>query len=135
MKILALLIAVYAPVMLLIHVSTGKILKAWNKQPDSGISLWFPPQRALRVEGTFWLLALAAWPLWRPFVLKVLVVAFSAIHFGIWAAAEFRGRGKGESAFTASPATKRAIVAFDLVEAVMLAWIGTVAILYLSQSG
>lgn len=35
MKILALLIAIYTPLMLVIHVSTGKILTAWNEQSDS----------------------------------------------------------------------------------------------------
>jgi hypothetical protein len=55
MKILAFLVSVYAPLMLLIHVSTEKILTAWNEQPDFWIRLWFPPQRELRAEGTFWL--------------------------------------------------------------------------------
>lgn len=53
MKILALLIAIYTPLMLLIHVSTGKILRAWNEQSDSWISRRFTPQRALRIEALF----------------------------------------------------------------------------------
>jgi hypothetical protein len=47
--------------MLLIHLSTGKILRAWNEQSDSWISRRFTPPRALRIEALFWLLALAAW--------------------------------------------------------------------------
>lgn len=131
MKILAFLIAVYAPAMLLIHVSTGKILTAWNEQPGSWISLWFRPQRALLVEGMFWLLVLAAWPLWQPLVLKVLVAAFSAVHFVIWAAAEFWDREKGKSAFAPSPAAKRVIVAFDSGEACVIAALMVVAVLFL----
>jgi hypothetical protein len=135
MKILALLIAIYTPVMLLIHVSTGRILQAWTAHPASWISRWLPPRRALRIEGAYWMLALAAWPLWHALMWKILVVAFAAIHLGIWAADEFRVIRKNSSGFTASPAMKRAIVAFDLAEAVVLAGIGTVAILYLTRAG
>ena len=73
MRFLAIIIAIYVPVMLLIHVSTGRILKAWNEQPGSRLSRWFPPRRALRVEAVFWLLALAAWSLWRPLAWKAVV--------------------------------------------------------------
>jgi len=135
MRILALLIAIYAPVMLLIHVSTGRILRAWNEQPDSRISRWFTPRRALRVEGLFWLLALAAWSLWQPLVWKVLVVLFASIHLGIWGAGEFTtGRQKGP-AFTTSPTVKRIIIIFDSVEAFVLAALGVVAGLYLIHPG
>ena len=102
MKILALLIAIYVPVMLLIHVSTGKILEAWSEHPSSRLSRWFPPRRALRVEGVFWLLALLSWFLWPSLFWKVVVVLFAAIHLGIWAADEFRVNRKNGSAFTAS---------------------------------
>jgi len=134
MKILALLIAIYAPLMLLIHVSTGRILEAWNEQPDSRISRWFPPRCALRTEALFWVLALVSWFLWQSLVWRVLVVVFAAIHLGIWAADEFRVNSKNGSAFTASPTMKRAIIGFDLAEAVVLAGIGTVAILYLTHA-
>jgi len=135
MKILVLAIAIYAPVMLLIHVSTGKILRAWNEQPSSSISRWFPPRRALRTEALFWFLALAAWFLWRSLAWKVLVILFAVIHLGIWAADEFRVNGKNGPAFTASPTMKRAIVAFDLVEAIFIAAMGVVAISYLAHAG
>ncbi len=134
MKILALLIGSYAPLMLLIHVSTAKILQAWNEHPGSWISRCFPPRRALRVEGLFWVLALVSWFLWQSLLWKVLVVLFAAIHLGIWAAAEFRARGKSSSTFTASPTLNRAIVIFDMAEAVVLVGIGIVAILYLIRA-
>lgn len=134
MRTLALVIAIYTPVMLLIHVSTGKILIAWNEQPDSRTSRWFTPRRALRVEGAFWLLALAAYFLWQSLAWKILVIAFAAIHLGIWATGEFRSSGEGGSVFGHSPAISRAIVAFDAVEAVVLVGIGAVAVLYLTHA-
>ena len=134
MRILAFIIAIYSPVMLVIHVSTAKILRTW-KQPDSWISRWFPPRCALRVEGVFWLLALASWFLWRSLAWKILVIVFAVIHLAIWAADEFRVSRKDGPAFTVSPAVTRAIVVFDAVEAVVLAGIGTVAIMYLVQGG
>lgn len=133
MKILAFLIAIYTLLMLLIHVSTSKILKAWDEQPDSWISRWFPSRLALRTEALFWLLVLAAWPLWRPVVWKVLVVGFAVIHSAIWATREFLAKGKRGSPSTASPVMKRAIVAFDLVEAFVLAAVGITAALFLTQ--
>ena len=135
MKILALLVAIYAPLMLLVHVSTGKILEAWNEHPGSWISRRFPARSALRVEGVFWLLALFSWFLWQSLLWKILVVLFAAIHLGIWAADEFRANGKSGSAFMVSPRMQRAIVVFDMAEAVVLAGIGIVAILYLSHAG
>lgn len=135
MRVLGLFVAIYAPVMLLIHVSTGRILEAWNGQPDSWISRWFPPGRALRVEGVFWLLALAAWPLWRPLVWKVLVVIFALIHLGIWGAGELTAGRQESSAFTTSPTVKRIIVVFDAVEAFVLVALGVVTVLYLIRRG
>ncbi len=135
MKILSLVIAIYTPVMLLIHLSTGKILEAWNEHPDSWISRSFPPRRALRVEGVFWLLALISWVLWQSLLWKVLVVLFAAIHLGIWAADESRANGKNVATFKVSAIMKRVIVVFDMAEAVVLAGIGIVAILYLSHAG
>jgi len=133
MKILALLVAIDTPVMLLIHLSTGKILNAWNEQPASWISRWFSPRRALRTEALFWLLALAAWFLWRALAWKVLVVVFAVIHLGLWGADEFAGNRKNVSAFTATPKMRRVIVAFDLVEAFVLAALGVAAVSYLTR--
>ena len=131
MKIFALVIALYAPVMLLIHLATGKILRAWKEQPASWISRWFPPRRALRTEALFWLLALAAWFLWRSLAWKVLVVTFAVIHLGIWGAGEFRANRNNVSISTAAPNLRRVIVVFDLVEAFVLAAMGVLAVAYL----
>lgn len=133
MKILALVIAVYAPVMLLIHVSAGKILKDWREYPDSWISRQFPPRRALRIEALFWVLALVSWFLWQSLIWKVLVVVFAVIHLAIWAGDEFRVKRKNGSVFTASPAIKQIVVIFDSVEAFVLAALGAVAVLYLTH--
>jgi len=120
--------------MLLIHLSTGRILKDWNQRPDSWISRWFPPLRALRVEGIFWLLVLAAWSLWRPLAWKIVLVVFAAIHLAIWAADEFGGRARGLSAFNVGPKMERIIVTFDLVESAVLATVGVVAVMYLMHA-
>ena len=134
MKILALLVAVYTPVMILLHLSTGKILKAWNERPDSWISRWLPPRRALRIEGLFWLLTLVAWSLWRPLAWKVLVIVFAVIHLGIWSTSEFAGNRNVVSAFNTTNSVRRAIVVFDLLEAFVLGGAGAVALLYLAHA-
>lgn len=131
MNILAFLVAVYALVMILLHVFTGKILKTWHEQPGSRISRWFPPRLALRTEGLFWLLALGAWFLWVSLVLKVLVVVFAAIHLSIWGASELKRKSNMVSALNTTPAMRRAIVVFDLTEALMLTALSVLAVLYL----
>ena len=135
MKILAFVVVVYALVMILLHVSSGKILKIWQERPGARISRWFPPRRALRTEGLFWLLALAAWALWKPLALRVLVFVFAAIHLGIWGASEVKGNRNTVSAFNATPRVRRAIVAFDLVEAFVLTAIGIIAAFYVIHVG
>lgn len=133
MKTLALLLAIYTPLMLLIHLSTGKILKAWNEEPASWISRWFPPRRALRIEALFWILALAGWFLWRSLPWKVLVVVFAAIHLGIWGADEFAGGRKNASAFSVTGGMRQAIVAFDFLEACFLVAVGVVAVMFVAR--
>lgn len=134
MKILALVIAIYTVPMLLIHLSTTNILKAWSGEPDSWIATRFPPRRALRVEALYWLLALAAWPLWGAAVWKILVTLFATIHLGIWLAGEF-GKIQVSGAARGDPASARRldriVIAFDLIEAVVLAAVGVLAVLYL----
>ncbi|TAM84665.1 MAG: hypothetical protein EPN47_00690 [Acidobacteria bacterium] len=133
MKILGLLIVVYTPVMLLIHVGTSKILRAWNQHPTSWISRRLPPQRALRIEGMYWLLALAAWPLWHALGWKVVVVLFALIHLGIWAAGELTAGRKKKPAFTTSPSLNQIIIVFDSVEALVLTALGVIAVLFLTR--
>lgn len=133
MKILGLVIAVYTPVMLLIHLTTSKILKAWGEDPTSWISRRLPPRRALRIEGVYWLLALAAWPLWQSLVWRILVVIFAFIHLGIWGASEFMAGRKEESAFTTSPTLNQIIIVFDSAEALVLTALGVVAVFFLTH--
>ncbi|MGH9444797.1 MAG: hypothetical protein ACRD3O_03600 [Terriglobia bacterium] len=135
MRILALIIVVYTPAMLLIHLSTGKILKAWKEQPNSWINRQFSPQRALRIEALFWLLTLAAWTLWQPLAWKVIVALFAAIHLGIWSAGELTTNRNNGVALTQAGYMRRVIVVFDLVEAFVLAAVGVIAVLYLIHAG
>ncbi|MDE3178925.1 MAG: hypothetical protein KGM47_04615 [Acidobacteriota bacterium] len=140
MKILAFIIIAYTAVMLLIHVSTAKILEAWDESvgpAGSWIKRRFPPQRALRVEALYWVLTLVAWSFWRSLGWKVVVVVFAAIHLGIWAAGELHAIRLNSS--DAVPANNhkahRAIIAFDLIEAVMLVAIAWLSVLYLLRRG
>lgn len=127
MKILAGFFLAYTAAMLLIHVSTAQLLKVWGTPDESWMQRQFPPQRALRVEAVYWAFALIGWTLWPSPALKAMVVAFAAIHLGIWAASELRvvslHIGRDPSALASK--THRLIVAFDLVEAcalVAMAW-------------
>ncbi len=63
MKILVFVLLAYTAVMLLIHVSTGKLLKEWDGPAESWIKSQFPPQRVLRVEALYWSFSLAIWTL------------------------------------------------------------------------
>lgn len=137
MKILAFVVIAYTLVMLLIHVSTGKILKAWNGPAGSLIKRRFPPQRALRVEALYWLLTLAAWPVWPSSAWKTLVVVFAAIHLAVWGAGELRTiRLSGDGNLPAQTHyAHRAIIVFDLIEAVVLVAVGCLAVLYLLHAG
>ena len=139
MTILAFILIAYTVVMLLIHVSTGKILEAWDGGSGPA-ALWiqrrFPPQRALRVEALYWALSLVAWSIWPSFGWKIAVVVFAAIHLGIWAAGELHAiRLKSDEALTAkSHKVHRTIIAFDLVEAALLVAIAWLSVLYLQRT-
>lgn len=138
MKFLALIILAYTPIMLLIHVSTGKILKAWNGPDSSWISRRFPPRRALRVEAFYWLLALAGWSLWPSAVWKILVAVFATIHLSFWLAGELRAirlDGEAGPAPASAPRAHQVIILFDSIEAVMLALVALFAVLYLAHMG
>lgn len=132
MKLLALLIVAPTGVMVVIHVCKGKILNAWNEQ-GGWTRLCFPLRRALRTEASFWNLALAACPLWSSLAWKILVVMFAAVHVAVGGAGEFRRNRNSVSLSSASSAMQRAIVAFDLVEALFLAVLGVPARIRLSQ--
>ncbi len=131
MKILALVIAIYALAMVVLHVSTSAILRAWKERPGSWISRRFPARRALRTEALFWLLALVALPLWQPLAWKLVIIVFAVIHLGVWLGGELTLTWTDPSALTQTATRRRAVVAFDLVEAVVLAAAGVFAAVYL----
>ena len=103
--------------------------------PIRGSADGSPPRYALRTEGLFLLLTLVAWFLWRLLIWKILVIVFAVIHLGIWSAGEFAVNRKNASAFTARRNMRRVIVAFDLVEAFVLAAAGVDTVLYLIHAG
>lgn len=124
MKILAFVLIAYTLVMLLIHLTSWKLLQKWNGPADSWINQRFSAQVALRVEALYWLLVLVSWPFWPSAAWKAVVVAFAVIHLGVWLEGELRRARVG--ALSSPPvAAHRFIVAFDLVEAgalVAIAW-------------
>jgi len=128
MKILALALIAYTVVMLVIHLSSWKLLQKWAGAEDSWARR---AQVALRVEAAYWLLALAVWPVWPSAGWKALVVGFAAIHLSAWAVGELRSGRVGPLPAVPQKA-HRFIVGFDLVEAaalVAIVWIGVVQIL------
>ncbi len=136
MKILALVIVAYTLLMLVIHVSSGKILKAWSE--DSWLSRRFTPQRVLRVEVCYWALTLVAWTRWPSAAWKALVVAFAAIHLGLWLAGEAGAATIDHSDVSGLVYPRKiqlAIIAFDLIEAAMLVAIGWFSVLFVVHRG
>lgn len=135
MNILAPILIAYTGVMLAIHVSTARILDAWNGAADSWISRRFPPQRALRTEALYWVLVLAGWSLWRQAGWKVVIVIFAVIHLAVWAAGEagvIRLTAPGDS--TAARKERLVIITFDLAEAVVLVAVAIFAVLHLLRT-
>ena len=132
MKVLAFVLIGYTAVMLLIHVTSWKLLKQWNGPGDSWARRRFSAQTALRVEALYWLLVLASWPFWPSAGWKVVVVVFAVIHFGAWIVGELRA---GQVGTVPGPPVKvqRTIVGFDLVEAGALVAIGWLMILRVSK--
>jgi hypothetical protein len=133
MKTIAIFIAAFTPLMLLIHLSTARILSAWGGEASSWIKRWFSPRRALRVEAVYWALALAAWPLWRASGWKITVGLFSGIHLAFWLVGELHPirvtNGVQPARGLADP-LQRLIVGFDLIEAAILCAVGWIAFLY-----
>ena len=137
MRFLAFLLLAYTAVMLLIHVSTAKLLREWGGPTESWIKMQFSPQRALRVEALYWAFSLAGWVLWPSFAWKTMVVVFAAIHLGIWVASELHviplNIGNVPSAQTSK--THRIIIAFDLAEAVALVVMAWLTLSYVLHPG
>lgn len=120
MRILAFALVAYTAVMLLIHVTSWKLLQKWAGAGDSWVKRWFSARAALRVEVVYWLLTVAIWPFWPSEGWKAVVVVFAVIHFGAWAVGERQAVRTG--GLPAMPMkARRFIVVFDLVEAGALA--------------
>ncbi|MFZ0662924.1 MAG: hypothetical protein WAM66_09555 [Acidobacteriaceae bacterium] len=134
MKVLALVLIAYTAVMLLIHVTSGKLFKLWNGPGDSWVKRWFSAQVALRVEALYWLLVLASWPFWPSGGWKTVVVVFAVIHLGAWLAGERQVLRSGAPS-ALPPKARRFVVAFDLVEAVALVAIAWLTVLHLLHGG
>lgn len=138
MKILVLLLLAYTAVMLLIHVSTGKLSKEWDGPAESWIKSQFSPQRVLRFEALYWSFSLAIWTLWPSPAWKAVVVVFAVIHLGVWMANELHliHLDDGDAPPARTRKTHRLIIAFDLVEAgalVAIAWLAVSDVLHPGQ--
>lgn len=134
MKILAVVLIAYSAGMLLIHLSSWKLLEKWQRSEGSWAKRRFPPRVVLRIEALYWLLVLAGWPLWPSAGWKSLVVVFAAIHLSFWLAGELQASRSG-AVTGPPPKTHRFIVAFDMVEAVALIAIGWFAVIHLLHAG
>jgi hypothetical protein len=138
MTIFAFLLLAYTSVMLLIHVSTGKLLKEWDGPAESWIKRQFPPRRALRVEALYWSLCLGTWHLWPSPAWKAVIIVFAVIHLGAWMASElhvFQLNVRDPPSAQTSK-TRRLIIAFDLIEAgalVAIAWLSVLYVLHPEQ--
>lgn len=134
MKIFAFGLIAYTAVMLLIHITSGKLLEAWGEQGDSWAKRWFSSQVALRVEALYWLLILAGWHFWPSAAWKAGMVVFAAIHLVVWLAGEWQIVRSGTLS-APPPKARRFIVAFDLVEACALVAIAWLMVLDLLHAG
>lgn len=140
MRLLAVLFLAYTIGMLLIHLSTWRLLKAWDRSSESWVKRRLPPQRVLRVEALYWSLSLAGLmilPPWPATIWKVAIFAFAIIHLGIWMVAELRGFQWTAQGVPSAGTSKmhRLIIAFDLLEAGALIAIAWSTFRYISQFG
>jgi hypothetical protein len=125
-KSLAFVIAICTLAMLAVHVSSWKLVEAWYDTGGSRLGRIFTPRHVLRGEAAYWILALAAWPLWRPLAMKVVVGTFAAIHIAAWLAGEMKRTGviAGPADAPSRCRLATAIIAFDLIEALALVAVG-----------
>lgn len=132
MKILAFILIAYTAVMLLIHLTSWKLLQKWSGPEDSWTRRRLSAQVVLRIEALYWLLVLASWPFWPSTSWKAVVAVFAAIHLGAWLVGELRSVRAGPPQALPRKA-HRYIIAFDLVEAgalVAIAWFAAVHLPY-----
>lgn len=133
-KILAVVLVVYTAGMLLIHLTSAKLLRKWNSPGDSWAKRRFSPQVILRIEALYWLLILASWPLWPSSAWKAVVAVFAAIHLAGWLAGELQAARSGTPT-APPPKAHRFIVAFDLVETIALVAIAWFVVFHLLHPG
>lgn len=119
MNVLATVLIAYSAGMLLIHLSSWKLLQKWRRPGGSWVRRWFPPHSVLRIEALYWVLILASWPFWPSAAWKAVLIAFAVIHLGVWLAGEVQASRSGAVA-APPPRAHRYIIAFDLVESVAL---------------
>lgn len=129
-SILAVVLVAYTAGMLLIHLTSAKLLRKWNGPGNSWAKRRFPPQGILRIEALYWLLILASWPLWPSPAWKAVVVVFAAIHLAVWLAGELQTIRSGAPT-APPPKAHHFIVAFDLIETIALVAIAWFAVFHL----
>lgn len=129
-KTLRVILIAYTAVMLLIHVTSWKLLREWAAPGDSRLKRRFSARAALWVEAVYWAFLVASWRFWPSPAWKAIVVFFAVIHIAVWLAGEAETKRHGASSPPPAKA-RRYIVGFDLVEAVALiaiAWVTAVRI-------
>ena len=126
LRFLAASLLITTPAMLAIHLASYKLVQQWCAPNSSWAARWLPPMRLLRLEAGHWVLALAAWPLWRSVAAKMLVMVFASLHLIGWIGAEFRG-ARLHQTFAKEPyrpVVALGVAAFDLVEFFALLVVG-----------
>lgn len=132
MLALALLISTLP--MLVVHLASGKLLREWSATPRSWLGRKLSPRTLLRGEAAYWGMALLGWPMWHPWALKATVAVLFGVHMVAWAVGELR-RGEITGRHVAdAPRLRRAIIAFDVLEALVLVGLGWSALALLLGS-
>src|SRR5581483_7055362 len=133
MKPLASILVSFSAVMLVVHVASWKLVEKWYGGDDSWIKPRLTPLRVLRGEAVYWVLVLAAWPLWRSRFAKITFSIFAAVHLGGWIAAELR-----PESLTTDPEPRharltltRAVTIFDLAEVFPLVAVAAYGLSYI----
>ena len=118
----AALLLVYASLMLVIHVTSWKLVEHWYGGA-SWVKRWLPLDRVVRGEAVFWVLVLLAWPLWRPRAFRIIIAIFAVIHLVVWIVVDARrNRGPLLAGWPIRKIT-RSLATFDSIEALVLAGI------------
>ncbi|HVA00462.1 MAG TPA: hypothetical protein VMV34_02295 [Terriglobia bacterium] len=116
---------IYTALMLGLHLTSWKLVAEWQGAEDTWVKRWLPAMWVVRVEAFYWLLALAAWPLWSS-LMEVLVAAFATIHLVLWIGMEWKrshDRSLPGDGFFSHKLTL-VVTTFDFVEAFALIVLG-----------